>query len=85
MDQPAQNSHNFLLAVACCCVASISIASVVTGHDQLEVCVGAIVALAGGAPTALAFMQQRASDRAAANAKPLVTELPSGTLVVKSQ
>lgn len=58
-------SHNSLLSVAVVALACLGIASVVTGHDQLEVSVGAIVALAGGAPTMIAFMQQRSSDRAA--------------------
>lgn len=59
--------HNALIATACICCAAVGIASIVTGHDGLEIVLGTIAGLSGvAAPVAGKFMasQQVATDNA---------------------
>lgn len=45
--------HNALIAVACVCCAAVGIASIITGHDGLEIVLGTIAGLSGvAAPVA---------------------------------
>lgn len=55
--------HNSLIAVACVCCAAVGIASIITGHDGLEIVLGTIAGLSGVAAPVVAKLMPTDSAR----------------------
>lgn len=52
-------SHNAMILGVCACIAAVGIASVVTGHDMVELTVSLIAAIGTGAPPIMSVFEKK--------------------------